>query len=282
MKGFPLIRIVDDDQELLNSQKMLLETLGWEVAVYESALDFLARDNIDRPGCLILDVRMPGMTGIELQEELAKKGVGSLPIIFLSAHGSIAMAVHTLQHGAVDFLEKPVEPQKLLARVTNAIVSSLRQSSEDEEVAQMLSRVQKLSGREREIAGLVAKGSETKKSPGSSKSKKAPSRCTGPMRWSSSASGRLQSSRASSPFSKSKEACSNETQSHARRRACGVSVSPSGYAAASKESYDVIVVGSGVAGLTAAVSASENGAKRVLLIEKTPPSAVTAFFQPDT
>lgn len=162
MKGFPLIRIVDDDQELLNSQKMLLETLGWEVAVYESALDFLARDNIDRPGCLILDVRMPGMTGIELQEELAKKGAGSLPIIFLSAHGSIAMAVHTLQHGAVDFLEKPVEPQKLLARVTNAIVSSLRQSSEDEEVAQMLSRVQKLSGREREIAGLVAKGLRNK------------------------------------------------------------------------------------------------------------------------
>ena len=115
-----LIRIVDDDDEFAASQKMLIETLGWEVITYASAPEFLSEDALERPGCLLLDVRMPAMTGLELQQELEKRNC-QLPIIFLSAHGDIEMAVHTMRHGAVDFLEKPVEPQRLLARVTKAV-----------------------------------------------------------------------------------------------------------------------------------------------------------------
>lgn len=88
----PLIRIVDDDEELRNSQKMLLASLGWSVKTYESALAFLSDDELTRPGCLILDVRMPGMTGLELQQELMRREIKNISIIFLSAHGDIAMA----------------------------------------------------------------------------------------------------------------------------------------------------------------------------------------------
>ncbi len=81
----PLIRIVDNDEELRNSQKMLLASLGWSVKTYESALAFLSDDELTRPGCLILDVRMPGMTGLELQQELMRREIKNISIIFLSA-----------------------------------------------------------------------------------------------------------------------------------------------------------------------------------------------------
>lgn len=158
----PLIRIVDDDRELRESQKMLLETLGWEVQTYESAVKFLEEDHLIRPGCLILDVRMPGMTGLELQQELEKRGVANLAIIFLSAHGDIQMAVHTMRHGAIDFLEKPVQPHVLLQRVTTAIAKTLQDNAKQEEFAQLKARVDKLSMREREVAQLIAQGLRNK------------------------------------------------------------------------------------------------------------------------
>ncbi len=158
----PLIRIVDDDAELLDSQRMLLETLGWEVQTYPSALVFLRDDALIRPGCLILDVRMPGMTGLELQQELQKRKVSNISIIFLSAHGDISMAVHTMHHGAMDFLEKPVQPHVLLQRVATAIAKSIQQSTKQEEVELLQSRVSKLSGREKEVAQLVSQGLRNK------------------------------------------------------------------------------------------------------------------------
>lgn len=156
-----LIRIVDDDEQFVASQKMLIESLGWEVAAFSSALDFLAEDSLERPGCLILDVRMPTMTGLELQQELEKRGC-QLPIIFLSAHGDIEMAVHTMRHGAVDFLQKPVEPQKLLSQVTKAVAASIQQSNEYDELQKLVERIEKLSNREREIAKLVSEGLRNK------------------------------------------------------------------------------------------------------------------------
>lgn len=158
----PLIRIVDDDKEFLNSQRMLLETLGWEVCTYESAVKFLEGDALTRPGCILLDVRMPGMTGLELQQELEKRGVKHLPIIFLSGHGDISMAVHTMRHGAVDFLEKPVKPQILLQRVSTSIATSLRASAQQEEIEMLRTRVGKLTGRECQVAKLVARGLRNK------------------------------------------------------------------------------------------------------------------------
>ena len=152
----PLIRIVDDDEELRNSQKMLLASLGWSVKTYESALAFLSDDELTRPGCLILDVRMPGMTGLELQQELMRRE------IFLSAHGDIAMATHTMRHGAVDFLEKPVQPQKLLQRVTTAVARTIQKTAREEELTDLRERLGKLTGREREVAKLLSEGMRNK------------------------------------------------------------------------------------------------------------------------
>ena len=156
-----LIRIVDDDEEFAASQKMLIESLGWEVVTYASATEFLAEDALERPGCLILDVRMPVMTGLELQQELEKRAC-PLPIIFLSAHGDIDMAVHTMRHGAADFLQKPVEPQRLLTQVTKAVAASIRQTNEYDELQKLVERIDKLSNREREIAKLVSQGLRNK------------------------------------------------------------------------------------------------------------------------
>ena len=156
-----LIRIIDDDVEFAASQKMLIESLGWEVITYSSANDFLAEDALERPGCLILDVRMPVMTGLELQQELENRKC-QLPIIFLSAHGDIEMAVHTMRHGAADFLQKPVEPQRLLTQVTKAVAASIRQTTEYDELQKLVERIDKLSNREREIAQLVSLGLRNK------------------------------------------------------------------------------------------------------------------------
>lgn len=115
----PLIRIVDDDQGLAQSFKLLLETMGWESIAYFDGPSFLEADDLSRPGCIVLDVRMPGMTGLEVQEALIARG-STLPILFLSAHGSIPMAVSTVQKGAIDFVEKPIEPAELLAKLNIA------------------------------------------------------------------------------------------------------------------------------------------------------------------
>lgn len=98
----------------------MLESEGWEVADYYSAADFLLNDDPKIPGCLILDVRMPEMTGVELQSEL-KQHVREIPIVFLSAHGDIEMAVKTLHEGAVDFLTKPVQEDKLVPVISRAV-----------------------------------------------------------------------------------------------------------------------------------------------------------------
>lgn len=94
MSDTPLIRIVDDDPELLASQKMLLETLGWEVITYASGVEFLKHDELKRPGCVVLDMRMPGMTGLEVQEELENRGVTHLSIIFLTASVELDVREH--------------------------------------------------------------------------------------------------------------------------------------------------------------------------------------------
>lgn len=115
-----LVRIVDDDSDLRAAIRFLLESEGWEVADYYSAADFLLNDDPKIPGCLILDVRMPEMTGVELQSEL-KQHIREIPIVFLSAHGDIEMAVKTLHEGAVDFLTKPVQEDKLVPVISRAV-----------------------------------------------------------------------------------------------------------------------------------------------------------------
>ena len=112
----PLVRIVDDDEELLRSTAFLIRMAGFDVLTYSSAISFLSMDDPTRPGCLLLDHRMPGMTGMELQETLVERGE-TIPVIFLSAHGDIPMAMQAVHRGALDFLVKPVDPEVLVEAV---------------------------------------------------------------------------------------------------------------------------------------------------------------------
>ena len=114
-----LIRIVDDDEELARSYALLLETAGWECRVWTDGTRFLEEERFERPGCVILDMRMPGMNGLEVQKALAERG-SVLPILFLSAHGDIEMALRAVREGAVDFLVKPPRPETLIPALQKA------------------------------------------------------------------------------------------------------------------------------------------------------------------
>ncbi len=119
------IRVVDDDEDLLESLEFLLESEGWKVKTYSSAQDFLRSDAASVTGCLISDIRMPGMTGLELQKEMNDRHI-HLPIIFLTAHGDIDMAVSAVKAGAIEFLQKPVDQERLLKVVADCARKSAK------------------------------------------------------------------------------------------------------------------------------------------------------------
>lgn len=152
-----LIRVVDDDPDVCRSWQFVIEGEGWHVITYTSPLDFLEKDSPFTPGCLVLDVRMPEMSGLELQREMKRRG-NSLPIIFISAHGDIDMAVKTVKDGAHDFLSKPVTAERLL----DAIEKAVQKDSEARNSAVTIDRAKaayrRLSTREQEVALWVARG----------------------------------------------------------------------------------------------------------------------------
>ena len=150
----PLVRIVDDDEELLRSTAFLIRMAGFDVLTYSSAISFLSMDDPTRPGCLLLDHRMPGMTGMELQETLVERGE-TIPVIFLSAHGDIPMAMQAVHRGALDFLVKPVDPEVLVAAVKKAVQKSLDEVRTADESAQVQAATERLTERELEVAQLV-------------------------------------------------------------------------------------------------------------------------------
>lgn len=151
----PLIRLVDDDELFRMSQTMLLKMRGWEVAAYESAEEFLQHADLQRPGCILLDVRMGGMTGMQAHRELVERGC-RLPVIFLTGHGDISMAVRAMQRGAVNFLEKPVKPFDLLELVQKAVTASVQDAHKQEEQARNQALFDALTMREKEIVQLAA------------------------------------------------------------------------------------------------------------------------------
>lgn len=153
----PLIRIVDDDDDLRNALSFLLKAQGWSVVAYSSAQEFLVQDAPSVPGCLILDIRMPNMTGLELQREMNERNY-RLPIIFLSAHGNIGMAVNTLHAGAVDFLEKPISEEKLLKSISRAIKIDGLKKGASLNPTEIKEKLSSLTSREIEIAELIAQG----------------------------------------------------------------------------------------------------------------------------
>jgi two-component system response regulator FixJ len=157
----PVVHIVDDDAAVRDSLRLLLYSVGIETATYVSAADFLARCDRERPGCLIADVRMPGMSGLDLQRELARLHV-PLPVIVITAHGDTPMAVGALKAGACDFIEKPYDDQHLIDSVRQAIDRGARLWRDHERIAQARADYESLTAREREVMARVVAGESSK------------------------------------------------------------------------------------------------------------------------
>ena len=151
----PLARIVDDEETVRNSESFTLRVAGIQTVVYESAEDFLEHDDMRHPGCVVLDVRMPGMSGLELQEEMTRRGI-DLPILFISGHGDIPMAVSALKRGAHDFCEKPVAPDKFRTAVREMIEANVASRKAAIEAAGKRELYDSLTPREADILKLVA------------------------------------------------------------------------------------------------------------------------------
>ena len=153
----PLVLIVDDDEEIRFALEELLQSVGIDARGFGSTQELLHTNLPDRPGCLILDVRMPGASGLDLQQHLAANG-NTRPIIFLTGHGDIAMTVQAMKAGAADFLTKPVRDQTLLDAVTAAIEKDVSLRTSARHIKQHVDRYAKLTPREREVLREVARG----------------------------------------------------------------------------------------------------------------------------
>jgi FixJ family two-component response regulator len=157
----PAVFVVDDDEAMRDALDTLIRSAGLKTALYASADEFLAGHDPEQPGCLVLDVRMPGMNGLELQQTLAEQGV-NLPVIIITGHGDIPMAVEAMRAGALDFLEKPFREQDLLQRINQAIEQDANLRQEQARRAEIAARVASLTPREREIMDLVVAGKHNK------------------------------------------------------------------------------------------------------------------------
>jgi FixJ family two-component response regulator len=157
----PAAFVVDDDAAVRDSLALLLRSVGLKSESFSSAQDFLEIFDATRPGCLILDVRMPGMSGLELQEQLEKLH-STLPIIFLTAHGDVPMAVAAVKAGAVDFIQKPFRDQDLLDKIQHAIAEDAQIRKKLADRDDILSRIESLTRREQEVMEMVVDGKANK------------------------------------------------------------------------------------------------------------------------
>ncbi len=157
LQSTALIRIVDDDEAMRTSYRFMLGLAGWQIALYADAAAFLEEDDPEVPGCLILDVRMPGKSGLELQREIAESGI-DLPIIFVTGHGDVDMAVFAVKAGAFDFMLKPVDPKRLKRAVALAVYAVEKKREEAAASHDALAKWHSLSERERQVVLGVAHG----------------------------------------------------------------------------------------------------------------------------
>jgi len=153
----PVIFIVDDDASVRKSLTRVMTTAGYTVEAFASAREFMAREPLRGPGCVVLDVRMPGLTGLDLQEALAGSG-RRVPIVFITGHGDISMSVQAMKSGAVDFLTKPFDIESLLEAIRRAVAKDVQDLSEEGRTAEILERVKLLTARETEVFALVVTG----------------------------------------------------------------------------------------------------------------------------
>lgn len=153
------IYVVDDDQDVRDSLKVLLEFADYNVRIFESAVKFLAADLHGIAGCLIVDIRMPDMDGLELQDELLKREI-DLPVIVITGHGDVPLAVRAMRAGAVDFLEKPFREEALLEAIQRAFRRTPRRNAAKTD--EVRARLEALTEREREVLNLVVEGQTNK------------------------------------------------------------------------------------------------------------------------
>ena len=153
----PTVYVVDDDEAVRNAIRLLLKTVGYKVTLYGSPDEFLAGYTDDQPGCLLLDIRMPQMNGLELQQHLNRRGA-TIPVIFISGHADIPMAVEAMQHGAFDFLQKPFRDQDLLDRVQRGFARDADNRRQLSELDRIRSRLETLTAREKEVLQLIVAG----------------------------------------------------------------------------------------------------------------------------
>ena len=157
----PTVFIVDDDQAIRHAMMLLMASVNLPHKIFHSGDEFLEKYDPDWPGCLVLDIRMPGMDGLELQQRLLELDY-SLPVIFITGHGDVPMAVNAMQKGAVDFIQKPFRDQELLDRIREALGADGERRSEREEHDILAARMTKLTKREREVMDLVVTGKPNK------------------------------------------------------------------------------------------------------------------------
>jgi RNA polymerase sigma factor (sigma-70 family) len=157
----PTIFVVDDDEGVRNSLRFLLKSVGHSATTLASATEFLSTYQPDQPGCLVLDVRMPGLSGLELQQQLNLRGA-IIPVIFITGHGDIPMAVEAMQHGAFDFLQKPFRDQDLIDRIQRALAADEKNRASLRERDRVRARLDSLTPREREVLDLMMRGKPNK------------------------------------------------------------------------------------------------------------------------
>jgi FixJ family two-component response regulator len=153
--------IVDDDADVRASMQRLLKTVGLRAELFANAQDFLRQKMPEGPSCLVLDIRLPGISGLEVQRSLIEAGV-KIPIIFITAHADIPMTVTAMKSGAVEFLTKPFRDQDLLDAVEQALQRDQITREQEKELAVLQERYKSLTTREREVMGLVVSGMQTK------------------------------------------------------------------------------------------------------------------------
>ena len=157
----PIVYIVDDDPDMRDSLRFLLKTVGLSTATFSSAGEFIAGYTCVGPSCLVLDVRMPGTSGLDLLEQLIAAGVRA-PVIFITAYADVPMAVRAMKSGAVEFLEKPFNGQVLLEKVQRAVQRDAERLARESNHHDVRSRLAKLTGKEREVLGMIRDGRPNK------------------------------------------------------------------------------------------------------------------------
>jgi FixJ family two-component response regulator len=152
-----IVFVIDDDESIRQALRSLIRSVGLEVETFASAHEFLERSRPDGPACLILDVRMPGVSGLDLQRDLGEANI-HIPIIFITGHGDIPMSVRAMKAGAVEFLTKPFRDQDLLDAIQQALERDKHARAQEANTADLHQRYESLTPRESEVFGLVVKG----------------------------------------------------------------------------------------------------------------------------